>query len=263
MTTKFVALNLLLVAALGVVGWQAKTHWDEAQARRRASLGAKIAPAVAPAVAPAPKPEEPAAAKYVDVAQKNLFAKDRNPNVIIDPPAVTEKPKPMPPLPVLYGVMGLPSGMRALMAEKSGAGTKPVQAGDRIGEFKILSLDAQNIVLEWDGKPISRKVDELIDRTSARDAGGAGPVAAAPVVTNLSTPAAQQAPGQQQNAAAPPPGVNQASAGKPGAEVGAPGHSERGCLQGDSSPAGTVVDGYRKTVSAGLFGTVCRWVPAQ
>ena len=50
------------------------------------------------------------ATKYNDVAQKNLFSKDRNPQVIIDPPKPPDPPKPMPKLPVVYGVMGLPSG---------------------------------------------------------------------------------------------------------------------------------------------------------
>ena len=80
--------------------------------------------------------------KYADVANKNLFSEDRNPNIIVDPPKV-ETPKPMPPLPVVYGMMGLPSGTKAIMAEKPGAPSTTVRAGETLGEFKIVALDTQ------------------------------------------------------------------------------------------------------------------------
>jgi hypothetical protein len=43
---------------------------------------------------------------------------------------------------------------------------------------------------------------------------------------------------------------------RPGAEVG---QGYRGCLPGDDSPSGTVVDGYRKVSSASPFGVSCGW----
>ncbi len=86
--------------------------------------------------------------------------------MIIDPPKV-EVPKPMPPLPVVYGVLGLPSGTKAIMAEKQGGAGKSVHEGDTVGEFKIVSLDPKNVVFDWDGKQISRKIDDLIDRSGA------------------------------------------------------------------------------------------------
>ena len=118
---------------------------------------------------PAPKPDAAPATKYADVATKDLFSKDRNPTVVIEPPKV-EAPKPMPPLPVVYGVLGLPSGTKAIMAEKAGVASRSVHAGDTIGEFKIASLDPQNVVFDWDGKQISRKIEDLIDRSNG--AGG-------------------------------------------------------------------------------------------
>ncbi len=261
MKPKLVALNLVLVAAVSIVGWQAKTRWNDAQQRRGASLGVKVAPVSAPALPPTSQPEALAAAKYVDVAQKNLFAKDRNPNVIIDPPAPAEKPKPMPALPVLYGVMGLPSGVRALMADKVGGPTRSVQAGDRLGEFKVLSLDAQNIVFEWEGKEVPRKVDELIDRSS-HEAPGAQLAGVAPV-NAYAPPAPLLPPGQQPPPSAPQQAVIPPGAGRPGVEIGAPGISQRACAPGDGSPAGTVVDGYKKTVTLSPFGAQCRWLPVQ
>jgi hypothetical protein len=35
------------------------------------------------------------------------------------------------------------------------------------------------------------------------------------------------------------------------------------CNPGDTSPAGAVVDGYRKVVTRTPFGEVCRWEPVQ
>ncbi len=163
---KLILLNLLLVIALSAIVWQARVRWDEAQATRRNNLSAKVTPNPAPPLIPAPKPDAAPAAKFADVATKNLFSKDRNPTVVIDPPKIEEQKK-MPSLPVVYGVLGLPSGTKAIMAEKSGAASRSVHAGDTIGEFKIASLDSQNIVFDWDGKQISKKIEDLIDRSNA------------------------------------------------------------------------------------------------
>jgi hypothetical protein len=42
----------------------------------------------------------------------------------------------------------------------------------------------------------------------------------------------------------------------PGMEMGA---GFRGCIAGDTSPAGTVVDGYKKNIVQGLIGQQCFW----
>ena len=123
-----------------------------------------VKPVVTPPLAPTPMPDAALAIKFADVATKDLFSKDRNPAVIIEPPKV-EKPKPMPPLPVVYGVLGLPSGTKAIMAVGRGMETRSVRKGDTVGEFKIVSLDPANVVFDWDGQQISRKMDDLIDRS--------------------------------------------------------------------------------------------------
>lgn len=251
-------MNLLLLAGIVGIAWQARVHWISARDARVSALDVKVNPRPVPPPVQEPKPEAPLAAKYVDVATKDLFSKDRNPNVVVEAPKV-EKPREMPPLPVVYGVLGLPSGTRALMAEKAGAPSMPVRKGDMIGEFKVVSLDPQTVVFNWDGKDISKRIEDLIDRSAP-----SGPVA---------QNAAPAAPGPVNN---PPPNnappsnapVNNQPAGGPpaplaGVEVGVAGHSERACSPGDQSPAGLVVDGYRKTLTASPFGPICRWVPAQ
>ena len=264
MKTKLVLLNLLLVIGVSAVVWQAKIRYDNAQQRRQAGLAVKVAPVTTPPPSPAPKPETPASTQYGDVAQKDLFSKDRNPNVIIDAPPPPEKPKPMPPLPVLYGVMGLPSGLRAIMAEKRGESSRPVRTGDQIGDFKILSLDAQNIVFEWDGKPVSRKVDDLMDRSvqAPPDIGPPG----APVGANgalLPTTPPTLNPQQLQNPTSQPQSASSVAARPGTVELGTPGQSELACVPGDTSPAGTVADGRRKVISYSPFGARCSWTPAK
>ncbi|MDP9054424.1 MAG: hypothetical protein M3N93_09015 [Acidobacteriota bacterium] len=247
MKAKLITLNLLLAVTLGAIAWQARIRWIEAQTRRDSNLHVKVKALPPPPASPVPKPEGAQAAKYADVATKNLFAKDRNPNIVIDPPKV-EKPKEMPSLPVVYGVLGLPSGTKAIMAEKKGGDSRPVHAGDTIGEFKIASLDPQTVVFDWDGKQIRKKIEDLIDRSSA----------AVPAAATVTGPQASAQP------SAPPRPVAATAAAAPGQDVPtAPGMSEKSCVPGDTSPAGTMVDGYRKSVTPTPFGPICRWLKSQ
>jgi hypothetical protein len=211
-----------------------------------------------------PKPEAVPATHYTEVATKNLFSKDRNPDVIVDPPKV-EAPKPMPPLPVVYGVLGLPSGVRALMAEKSGQASKPVRVGETIGPFTVTALDQQNVTFEWEGKEIQRKVEDLADRPAVVPGQPQGPAVAPPP-----PPVASAGAQQPQSFQASQPSSQQSGqpdsnggTGLMGVEVGVPGQSRRACRPGDPSPAGTVADGYRKSVTATPFGVTCQWVAGQ
>jgi hypothetical protein len=239
---KLILLNVALVLALGTIAWQARSQWHQAQATRRDHLNVRLTPLPAPPSTPASKPEAVPATKYAEVATKDLFSKDRNPTVVIEPPKI-EEPKKMPPLPVVYGVLGLASGTKAIMSEKTGAAGKPVQVGDTIGEFRIAALDPQTVTFDWDGKQISRKIEELIDRAGPAPTGGA-----APAVAQANAPAVRQA-------AAP-------VVSGPGKEV--PGQSSRPCVPGDTSLPGTVAGGYKKTGTRTPFGVMgCRWEPVQ
>jgi hypothetical protein len=242
-----ILLNALLAAAIAAGAWQGSTHWLAVRAQQRNTLEARVRAAVPPPPAPAPKPEAPAAANYVDVATNNLFSRDRNPTVVIEAPKI-EKPKQMPPLPVVYGVLGLPSGVKALMAEKAGAGSKSVKAGDQIGEFQIAALDPQNVTFVWDGQEIHKKIEDLLDRSNHDQAGGGS---------------AGGQPGVAANAPAVPPPATVTGSAAIGVEVGTPGHSERVCKPCDNSPADTVIDGYKKVLLPMPFGVNCRWIPVQ
>ena len=240
---KLIALNVGLVAGLGFIGWQGRVRWNEAQAERRASLNVPIKRVTPPPMAPVQKPEAVQATQYANVAAKNLFSKDRNPTVIVDPPKV-EAPKVMPPLPVVYGVMTLSSGTTAMMAERPGAGSKPTRIGDAIGPFKVLAMDSRKVTFEWDGKPVERDLDDLVDHSGAA-AAAAGAAARGP-------------------AAPPPPPSGPPTSAVLGKEMGTPDAPARTCKDGDNSPPGTVVDGYKKTGVATPFGMMgCSWVPTS
>jgi hypothetical protein len=239
--SKLVALNAALAAGLALVIWQGTEVWKDAKAQRKATVNVPVKKITPPPMTPAKKPDAVQSAAYADVASKNLFSKDRNPTVVVDPPKV-EPPKVMPSLPVVYGVLGLPSGVKAIMAEHAGKPSKPVQAGDTIGEFKVVALDLHKIKFEWDGREVERNLDEL---AAARGS----------------------APGND-GAQSNGPAVARASdAAKPldssalGAESGTPDAPTRTCVPTDKSALGSVVDGYKKTGVDTPFGVMgCKWV---
>jgi len=256
-----VVAALALVAATAAVAWHGRVVWRQSEAKRQ-RLHAPVKPAPVPPAPAEAKPETPQAVKYADVANKNLFSKDRNPNVILEPPKPAEVKK-MPPLPVLYGVLGLPSGTRAIMAVKQGEPSRPVRAGDTVGEFKIVSLDTRRVTFDWDGQQISKPVDDLIDRSNVVQSAAAPPAPAPPP-----SPGPQPAsgggltPNISSNTAGSAASANVTSP-KIGKEVGAVGVSVRGCVPGDTSPAGTVIEGYRKQIVSTPFGDQCSWIPAK
>ena len=239
------ALNLVLLAVLLAVIWQISARWQTAEAVQRKTVNVPIKPVPPPKIAPAPKPEAALAMKYAEVADKNLFSKDRNATIVIDPPKV-EAPKPMPPLPVVYGVMGLPSGVKAVMSEKTGAPSTTIRVGESIGEFKVIALDTQNVTFEWNGKQVARRIDDLIDRSNTQTASNNQPAAAAP------GPAAP---------AAPPPPPRPVNANPTSADMGmelTP--TTKAVKPGDASPPGSIVDGYKKVCTPFPFGQLCQWV---
>jgi hypothetical protein len=160
---KLITLNLLLVLASAVSIREVRIGWDEAQSREK-NLNAEMIVRPRLQLRAAPLPDVAPAAQYAAITAKDLFVPDRNSGVIIAPPKV-EEPRKMPPLPVVYGVLGLPSGVKAIMSERTGVAARSLKPGDTIGEYKVISLDLQSVVFEWDGRQISRDVREMIDHS--------------------------------------------------------------------------------------------------
>jgi len=238
--SKFLWLDILLIALVCLAGWQLRREIAWENAREQALWNTRVPQK--PANTPPPlTPAAPLLAlTYADVAQLNLFSKDRNPKAILDP-VTPPAPPPVPPFPVARGVMlweGAPPTV--VLSEKSGGPQKGYHPGDRIGEWKVVSVDKQYLALEWNGQQFKKRLDELMDRTPLQEA-----PAPPPVQSNTPAPAKS--------------GQNLGEAGKstgPGIDVGG---DTRACAPGDSAPAGTVQDGYKKVVSATPFGAACRW----
>ena len=109
---------------------------------------------------------------YVDVAQRVLFAKDRNPDVIPDPPKPPPPPPPVPPFPVAHGVMILGDvPPTIILSANSKAEQQAYRAGDKVGQFEIASIDDRQVVFTWDGKTFVKNISDLeaADTTPANE----------------------------------------------------------------------------------------------
>jgi hypothetical protein len=231
-------LNLILIALLAVIAVRFQQVRQETLERAAQNLNQAVKPEQMPPLPAVAAPAPLAAVNYADVAIRMLFSRDRNPAVILDP-VVPPPEKPMPPLPVAYGAMffGEPSIILSLPNAK--ASQRIYRKGEVIGEFKLVSFDAQQIVFEWDGKTIERRLDQIMAKPS--DAPQEIAASTAKPATTTVAPATTSSTG-------------------PGA---ANGDGNRACVAGDTSPAGAVVDGYRKLETTTAFGRACRWEPVK
>lgn len=242
MTRKLIFANLLLLGLVYLLGWQLRREWRRETDKEQALYRYRMTPVPTPALPPVPKQAPLEAATYAAVAQNNLFSSDRNPNVILDPEK-PPPPKPQPPFPVARGVMlwdGTPPTV--VLAEKAGGAQKGYHPGDAVGDWKIVSIDNQYVVLAWDGKEFQKRIDEMLDRTPLEMPGPAAPAATAKPAPSPSTT------------------LSDSNKAGPGVDMG----GARACIPGDTSPAGTVASGFKKVVTASPFGgATCRWEPTQ
>jgi hypothetical protein len=238
---KLLFLDLALLVVAGLLYWHLRGEWIGSHARDQALLNSTLRATQVAGLPPLDKVGAVTAADFADVALKTLFSKDRNPQVIVDPPPPAPV-KPQPPFPVAHGVMiwdGVPPTI--VLSEKAGGPQRGYRPGDTIGPWTIVSVDNSYADFEWDGKEFKKRIDELIDRT---------PIAqAAPPPANPVTPV---------NPAAKT--LSNSSHAGPGQDVGA---NIKACYPDDSSPDGTVVDGMKKIITATPFGNNCRWEQAK
>ncbi|MBM3812681.1 MAG: hypothetical protein FJW20_13720 [Acidimicrobiia bacterium] len=253
MSKRLAFLNLILLAGLLALGWQARERYVEADARAKALLSQKApAPPLRPLAeqetAPPITPSE-----YIDVAQKLVFAPDRNPDVAIE--AAPEKP--VPPFPVAHGVMDLGAGPTVILSQKSGDPQKGYRKGDQVGPFTLASLSGQDLVLEWEGKQFPKTIAELkVKEKPPQEQASAA--SSSPTNSDL-------VPRERRNENDLTPKedlekLQKPTGSLPGIDTGG---AELVCAPGDQSPPGTVMGGYRKVVTTTPFGKNCRWVPAR
>ena len=239
MTRKLILLDVALAAVFCFLIWQMRVEWVEAHARARSFLSTTVTAQPAPHVAALARVAPLTAMSYAEVAQMDLFSKDRNPQVVLD--TVAPVVKPVPAFPVAHGVLlweGTPPVV--MLSLRAGGQQRGYRTGDRIGDWKILAVDNQYVTFEWDGKEFRKRIDELMDHT-AQVAEAAPPPAAA------------------SNAAAAPKAQSLSEINKSDHWVDVGSTDMRGCKPGDDTATGTVLDGFKKVVSATPFGSACRW----
>ncbi|HVN05048.1 MAG TPA: hypothetical protein VMT86_11560 [Bryobacteraceae bacterium] len=240
MKRKLLLADLVLLALAAAAAVHLRQEWVDAHTYEQAQLQRRMKPAPPPPMAPLPVAGPVKAAVYSDIAQKTLFSKDRNPTVVIALPP-PPPPKPMPALPLFHGLVDFGDGPIAVMSENAKAPHRDYRPGESVGPFKLVAVDREEITFEWDGKTITRKVEELLDRSTPP------PSNAAPVKAAVEAP---PKPAQPATTAPSAPGVDL-------------GRGIHACAPGDSSPAGTVNDGMRKVIKGTPFGKSCYWEPAN
>ncbi len=241
-------VNILLMALIGLSTWRLRQNWLDAREREQLMFGRAANPTAVTPLPPYPPAPPLSPGAYLEVAQKMLFSRDRNDVVVIEPPPV----KPMPALPVFFGAMDLGRGPTVILAEAPGQPNRGYRLGDQVGEFKLVTISRTEIEFEWDGKPVRRKLEELAAKAGEAGAAGGG------VPANAPAPAAPPAANTNLAPSASVIGGTVKAAPMEGAEG-----QVRPCVAGDTSPSGTVADGYRKIVSETPFGRVCRWEPQR
>lgn len=242
MKGRMLLLDLLLAAGLIAAGMRLRAQMEAHALRQQQFLRQSVTPPPPPVLAlPAPPPQITAAG-YLDIAAKLLFSRDRNPTVIIE----VAQPRPMPPLPRYYGLMNFGDGPRVILAPH-GKPQKSYVVGDEVGEFRLAAVEPSGLVFEWEGRQVRKRFDEL----RAHDE-------PAPAQQQASSPPPQPMPQQGAPQAAVVSTVQEAKG--PGMEAG---ENYRFCQPGDTSPAGTVVDGYRKVIRKSPFGDRCLWEKVQ
>ena len=225
------------MALICATGWRLWQNREMALERERMVLGKVVKPLPPPPLselAPVPRLTP---ATYAEIADKMLFSRDRNAIVtVVAPPE-----KIMPPLPLLHGVVDVGDGPVAILVMRAGGQDKGFRPGEKVGDFKLVSVSANALVFDWEGKRVEKTLEEIMDRSALQQ-----PAAAAETTPRPVAPAA-----------APPPANAPAA---PGVSMGG---EFKACVPGDNSAAGTVADGMRKVVSSTPFGTTCRWEPVK
>jgi len=240
---KLLLLNVALALLLIYAGRQLRQTYQAAKAREAATLARQVRPAPPPPFTPLPPAPPVVAGGYSEIVQQMLFDRSRNPTVPVELPP-PPPPKPVPPLPVYHGMMNLGDGPTVVLAVDAKSPHQGIHPGESIGDFKLVSVNTQEITFEWDGKTIRKRIEELEDHGAEQQHQQQAAAAPAPASAGTAQPAAP---------------VAQTPKG-PGIDIGA---GMKACQPNDSNPAGAIVEGFRKMVFPTPFGQTCRWDPVN
>ena len=167
MKQRLLLLNILLLIAVAAAAMHLRSLVAEADKRHAIVLDKyPLPPApVRPALLPLVGVVAPEA--YGETIQRLVMARDRNPIPEPPPPPPPEKvipEKPMPSLPLAYGVFSIGDAPLVMLSDKRGGSQKGFRVGDQIGEFKLLGFNNTQIQFEWDGRVVTRSMEELRDK---------------------------------------------------------------------------------------------------
>jgi hypothetical protein len=267
MNRKLVVLNAVLLLVVVFGGVQLRNQHEAAQTRQAALHAARISPAPAPPFVALPNDPPVLPSGYKDVAMKDLFHPSRNPDVEVPPPPAPPPPPPMPELPRFHGQMNLGDGPIALLVEKAGMPEKAIKPGETIGQFKLVDVNTNEITFAWsyNGELVRRSLSSMMDRTaSSSSASPSSSSAASSAAATAAAALAAAGVSESDARPAPPPAPPQAppikSAIGPGELTN---QGTRICDPNDSTPAGSVVDGFKKTQGRTPFGAFCVWDPVK
>lgn len=261
MRRNLILLDVLLAALIAAVSWQLWNGYKDRATKQQAFLTAPAPQAPLPVVSIPPAPGQVSASNYYEIASVLPFSKDRNPTVIVEVVA----PKPVPAFPRYYGMMNWGGGPKVILSPNPGGAQKSYVPGDKIGDFKLVSIAQSGLVFEWEGKQLQAKYEEMRDSAGssqqASNSGGQTASSSTASVVNVT------APGSSGGSESPVKQVTSSVVSVVGGDVRRPGLDVgggiRGCQPGDPTPAGAIVDGYRKLVTETPFGKSCRWERAQ
>lgn len=241
MNRRIWALNIALAGLAIYAGYVLEQEWAAKRARQQAAMRNQFPPVKAGLFRSEAPPAPVLPSTYVNIPNKFLLDRSRNPDLPPPPPPPpppAPKPKVVPPLPGFHGEMNL-DGPTAILSTGSGK-PEAIHPGEMIGPFKLVDITKTEISFEWDGELIKKSLDELLVRQAEPAAANNG--------NPVSPPMAQAAPPQAPKPLGPAPG--------PANQFGV-----KACQPGDSTPDGTVQDGFRKTSHPTPFGNACTWDP--
>jgi hypothetical protein len=256
LTRRLAFLNLLLVALLGATGWQFRRRWVEMalpDPRFGRLAGATQAPA-APLLEPV-KPFEPAS--YTAVALNTMFARDRNPAVAVDAPAPPVQEL-IPTFPSVYGVMDIEGRVTVFMSDGRSTQQKGYRPGETVGPFQLVSATRSEFELAFKDKTFMKTLEELRPKPAQVAAAGLLPSPDQPVGAGLVPTSGTVEDGVSDRIAS----QAQAPLIKDGIMIDIRAVN-RACAPGDTSPAGTMIAGYRKVKRPWMFGQICFWEPVR
>jgi hypothetical protein len=171
-TKKWIAINLALLLAAGLLGWQLKVAIESFKAENNI---AKIQPAKKKTGSenvrtPAQPPQKYNEAQFSSIYNQDLFAQSRK---LEDQAAASPQPetKTLQNPPILVGAVIAGSKKTALIIDPSQSGihsTQTMRVGDMYQGFTVTDITGQNIVLEYGA---SREIIPLSDTSKPAQRG--------------------------------------------------------------------------------------------